>query len=207
MQGGFFCVILFSPAGIISYIQQIKEFFMGLDIMLYAIEDKEKGDYIALHDISRSFCSLVRSLAEEAENCELKQIAAIAHTDISVFQKMTTWKLWQQQYGGFARKEEEEKFIRDYNKACDDSWQDINSVIKCIENLHDSLAKIPSFENRINYTLDWLLAHEYFLNFDKNVLFKNYATHKNFGWDLRSMLEFLKSMKANKMKFTRFHLS
>ncbi len=179
---------------------------MSLDIRIFASQNIEQDDYITFDNMSRSFCSLIRSLDEEKSNCELRQIATIINVNIIILEKMTTWQIWQLQYAGFDTKEKEEKFIQKYNIACDNSWQNIDLVLNCFNSIHIRLMNDLSFETRIKYTLEWFSTFEYFKNFDKNVMFKERPMDKNFGWDLRNIIEFLTLAKERKMKLVRFQL-
>ncbi len=179
---------------------------MSVDIKIYATEDIDKDDFITFEEISRSFCTLIRCVAEEKENCELLQIATIASVDSTLIKTMCTWQIWQKHYGGFPTNEEEQKFIQEYSIACDKSWQGIESVLCFFTALHDTLLNDTFFESRIHYTLEWLSTYAYFKQFDKDILFNNRLMDKNFGWDLRNIIAFLHSAKENNMKFVRFQL-
>lgn len=180
---------------------------MSLDISIYATPEVHSDDFITFDDISRAFCSLIRSLSEGAENCELKQIAVISNVDITVLRAMSTWETWQKQYGGFPTVAEEQAFSNEYNTACDQSWQHIDSVLNVFTALHESLMHNLLFESRITYKLEWLSTYGYFRNFDEDVAFNGRPMDKNFGWDLRNIIRFLHSAKQEKMKFVRFQLS
>jgi hypothetical protein len=177
---------------------------MSVDISLYATTGINEEDYVTFNDISRAFCTLIRTLDES--NNELKQVAAIANVDISVIERMNTWPLWELQYGGFSTKEKEEIFIEKYNNACDASWQDIDAALSCLINLHSSLEKNILFESQIAYRLEWLSTYEYFKNFGKDILFNERRTDKNFGYDLRNMIIFLKEMQASGMRLVRLQI-
>lgn len=177
---------------------------MSVDISIYAITGIDGEDYKAFNDISRAFCTLISTYDET--NNELKQIATIVNTDISIIERMNTWPIWQLQYSGFTTKREEEIFIEKYNNACDASWQDIDIVLKCFINLHNSLKEKSSFESQIVYRLEWLSTYEYFKHFDRDVMLNGRRMDKNFGWDLRNIIGFLEEMKETNMKLVRFHI-
>lgn len=180
---------------------------MSLDISIYAIQEIDKDNLIIFDDISRAFLSLIRCLSEEEDNCELQQIATISNVDIAVIKNMSTWRIWEKQYGGFSTKDEEQKFIYEYNLACDNSWQDIDLVLSCFNNLNNALSNDLFFESRIKYKLEWLQASDYFKNYDKNVKINEHLVDKNFGWDLRNIIDFLTSIKKENIKFVRLQIN
>ena len=99
----------------------------------------------------------------------------------------------------------EQNFINQYSITCDNSWQDIDLVLSCFNNIHNRLMKDLSFESKIKYHLAWLATFRYFNDFDQNNMHNNRSMEKNFGWDVRNIIEFLNSAREKKMKFVRFH--
>lgn len=165
---------------------------MGLDIFIESFAERE-DERLSCHGISREFCFQICELAHiDAEyKTELVQIYELYNLDYHVLCAMNVWKFEEK-----LRFESHQDITPDeidayYQRALQPSSEllkNLKSLYQAIENDPERLSQITWREHgRTNY-LD---------QFNENI--GNYVVDRNFGWDLRTMIDFLEKLPHSTM--------
>jgi hypothetical protein len=168
---------------------------MGLDIIIKARTEKQ-DEIPACYGLSRSFCRLICDRSEmKGDIPELTQLFGFLGIDGSILDRANVWLMDSEiLYGGSINLTKEE-----INSYYEKSWQPVVQFLNLFEKLYKALEKKPMLLQKLNLNYDWM--RNYFEGFDEKNGDDN--TAKNFGWDLRTIIEYLRKLEANST--LRFH--
>jgi hypothetical protein len=168
---------------------------MGLDIIVES--QKENHETIeSCYELSRRFCWMIRDLVKLKDSVpEIVQIAEIYDVDISLIQKMNVWELEQHFW-----EENSDLTAEDIATYYEKAWQNAEDVLVVIKSLYTKIQKNPSLLSTINL----IFCHKtYFEDIELNK--GKYVADRNFGWDLRNLIEYLSQLESGtKVKFHFF---
>ncbi len=170
---------------------------MGLDIAL--ISSLEEGKDFECHELSRTFCQLVCDLCDlEGRNPELRQLFGLLKVDLDPVLKMNVWDVdqhilsnsWLLTY---------EEIERRYEKA----WRPADEMHALFTDLYRKIESDLSIFKQLQVNYDWVELKAYFENFNEDIV--RHGVDKNFGWDLRLMIQSLEKLKEVSGAEVRFH--
>lgn len=160
---------------------------MGLDIFIESFSEREE-ERLSCHGISREFCFQIRELAyvDSDYKTELVQLYELYHLDYRVLSEMNVWRFEEKlRYEGVGEltKDEIDGYYQQALQPSVELLKNLQSLYQAIERNPERLKEVKWREHGRPHYLD---------RFNENV--GNYVVDRNLGWDLRTMIDFLKQL-------------